>query len=330
MTDTNGSGCHQCPQCGTPKGPDGSPSCDCNRRASEALRDARTAEQAAAEDFDPLRIRPYVAIESPDTGAADGLAGGTTDDDLADAPRTAPLPVTVPVVTAPVAAEATVPLRAVSGDASGPGPGPVPDAPEEVHRRPRWVLLLSIAGAVLGILAVAGVASGLFARATPTRDEAGPADVRESVPDVTPSTASHPAAAPATSRGSAAPAAPSGSASPSTSRSASATPSSAAPSPTPSRSATPTESVSTTGTAASAQPASPQVLRPGDTGAQVTELQQRLAELNLYTGKADGHYDSKTEDAVRTYQLSRGILTDESGVYGTATRAALESETTKP
>ncbi|GGM85530.1 peptidoglycan-binding domain-containing protein [Streptomyces fuscichromogenes] len=355
MTDTNGSGCHQCPQCGTPKGPDGSPSCDCNRRASDALRDARTAEQAAAEDFDPLRIRPYVAIESAadEDGAGDGAgdtAGDADDpadgaaDDLAGAPETAPLPVTPSAVTAPVAAEATVPLRAAPADApgsdhgpdhgsdhgAGPRPGPVPGAPQEPRRRPRWVLLLSIAGAVLGILAVAGVASGLFARATPTRDEAAPADVRESVPDVTPSTASHPAAAPATSRGSAAPATPSGSASPSATRSASATPSSAAPSPTPSRSATPTQSVSTTGTAASAQPTSPQVLRPGDTGAQVTELQQRLAQLNLYTGKADGHYDSRTEDAVRTYQLSRGILTDESGVYGTATRAALESETTKP
>ncbi|MER6540556.1 peptidoglycan-binding protein, partial [Streptomyces sp900105755] len=52
MTDTPGSGGHhQCPECGTPKGPDGSPACDCNQRTADALRDARTAEQAAAEDW---------------------------------------------------------------------------------------------------------------------------------------------------------------------------------------------------------------------------------------------------------------------------------------
>ncbi|MER5523537.1 peptidoglycan-binding domain-containing protein [Streptomyces sp. NPDC002677] len=62
----------------------------------------------------------------------------------------------------------------------------------------------------------------------------------------------------------------------------------------------------------------------------MTELQLRLTQLRLFSGTADGHYGPRTEDAVRTYQLARGILTDESGVYGTATRAALESETTEP
>ncbi|MFJ8493638.1 peptidoglycan-binding protein [Streptomyces sp. NPDC094038] len=311
MTDTTGSGGHQCPECGTPKEPDGSPSCDCNRRTADALRDARTAEQAAAEDFDPLRIRPYVAIE------ADGSDS--------DAGETAPLPVVTEPPAMPVTAEATVPLRAVAADLVEAAPG------RPSRRLPRWALLAAVAGAVVGILAVAGFADGLFAHVTPERDTAGPADVRESVPDVTPSTASASAAAPATSPGSSPSATPSGTASPSASRSPSSpAPSSATPSPTPSRSATPTGSASTTGAAASAQPTSGPVLRPGDTGAEVTELQQRLTQLNLFTGKADGHYDSKTESAVRTYQLARGILTDESGVYGTATRAALESETTEP
>ncbi|MFD8819931.1 peptidoglycan-binding protein, partial [Streptomyces sp. NPDC059627] len=230
MTETTGSGGHQCPQCGTPKGPDGSPSCDCNQRASDALRDARTAEQAAAEDFDPLRIRPYVAIERDADGYADG---GETE--------------VLPVTAVPVVAEATVPLRAVPADVPGPAPEALeaPDAAEAPRRGPRWALLLSIAGAVIGILAVAGFASGLFAHATPTRDEAAPKDVRESVPDVTPSTASPSAAAPVTSPGSSAPAAPSGSASPSVSHSASPAPSSASPSPSPSRSPSPAVSAST-------------------------------------------------------------------------------------
>ncbi|MEU8710895.1 peptidoglycan-binding domain-containing protein [Streptomyces sp. NPDC048663] len=52
--------------------------------------------------------------------------------------------------------------------------------------------------------------------------------------------------------------------------------------------------------------------------------------MRLFPGTADGEYDRMTETAVRTYQLARGILTDGSGVYGPATRASLESETTKP
>ncbi|MEU0256666.1 hypothetical protein ABZ299_30265, partial [Streptomyces sp. NPDC006184] len=52
----------RCPGCGTPRAPDRTPSCDCTERAAEALRETRTAEVAAAEDFDPLRIRPYVGM----------------------------------------------------------------------------------------------------------------------------------------------------------------------------------------------------------------------------------------------------------------------------
>ncbi len=55
---------HPCPECGAPRHADNTPSCACTRRAADALRDARTAEAAAAEDFDPLRIRPYVELSS--------------------------------------------------------------------------------------------------------------------------------------------------------------------------------------------------------------------------------------------------------------------------
>ncbi|MGW3443078.1 peptidoglycan-binding domain-containing protein [Streptomyces sp. NPDC001076] len=308
MTDTTATGGHQCPECGTPKGPDGSPSCDCNQRAADALRDARTAEQAAAEDFDPLRIRPYIDIERTEAGT--GAGGAETE---------------------PVRAvgEPTIPLPAVAGPE--PEPGPVsdvepPGSPEEPRRRSRRTLLLSVAGAVAAILAAAGFVSGLFSQLTPERDGAAPQDVRESVPDVTPSTASPSAAAPVTSSHSPMPASASASASPSPS----ATASSATPSPAASRSATPTRSAPASSASATARPSAPPILRPGDSGAQVTELQLRLKQVGLYSGDADGHYDSRTESAVRTYQLTRGILTDESGVYGTATRAALESETTKP
>ncbi|WP_338059063.1 peptidoglycan-binding protein [Streptomyces humi] len=206
---------------------------------------------------------------------------------------------------------------------------PGPPAPEErPRRRSRRALLLSVAGAVVAVLAVAGFVSGLFAHLTPTRDGAGPESVRESVPDVTPGSPS--AAAPTSPTASATSASPSVSASPSASAEPSATPSGASPSPTPSRSATPTRSAPVTGTSASAQPSTPPVLRPGDSGAEVTELQLRLKQVGLYSGDASGEYDSRTESGVRTYQVTRGVLTDESGVYGAATRAKLESETTKP
>src|SRR5690606_35063853 len=52
-----------CPECGARRNGDNTPSCACTTRASDALRDARTAEAAAAEDFDPLRIRPYVDLD---------------------------------------------------------------------------------------------------------------------------------------------------------------------------------------------------------------------------------------------------------------------------
>ncbi|MYS25958.1 peptidoglycan-binding protein, partial [Streptomyces sp. SID7804] len=59
MEQPNG---NPCPECGAPRNGDNTPSCGCTRRAADALRDTRTAEAAAAEDFDPLRIRPYVDL----------------------------------------------------------------------------------------------------------------------------------------------------------------------------------------------------------------------------------------------------------------------------
>ncbi|MGI5451717.1 peptidoglycan-binding domain-containing protein [Streptomyces sp. CA-249302] len=72
------------------------------------------------------------------------------------------------------------------------------------------------------------------------------------------------------------------------------------------------------------------VLRLGDKGSEVVELQLRLKQIGYYDGKADGDYDSEVQSAVRGYQLTRVILSDESGVYGHATRTSLESETSEP
>ncbi|WP_241741033.1 peptidoglycan-binding domain-containing protein [Streptomyces sp. L2] len=169
-------------------------------------------------------------------------------------------------------------------------------------------------------MAAAGVASGLFSYAEPTRGQAAP-EIRQSVPDVTPSRSASPSsAAPAVSSRppvrSAPPAPPP--------RTLSSAPSPSEPTPRPSRSGSRTASPSPSVTATTtADPA----LRRGDTGPAVVDLQVRLAELNLYDDQVNGVYTDTVEDAVRRYQQARGIRTDTSGVYGPATRRSLESET---
>ncbi|WP_240554340.1 peptidoglycan-binding domain-containing protein, partial [Streptomyces niveiscabiei] len=72
------------------------------------------------------------------------------------------------------------------------------------------------------------------------------------------------------------------------------------------------------------------VLRRGDTGPEVRELQLRLKELSLYGEDADGVFDEQVENALKTYQASRDITGDEPGIYGAATRERLENETKEP
>lgn len=66
-----------CPECGAPRKADNTPSCGCGSRASDALREARTAQAAAAEDFNPLRIRPYVELDGDGGRTAGTAADGT-------------------------------------------------------------------------------------------------------------------------------------------------------------------------------------------------------------------------------------------------------------
>ncbi|MEU6460426.1 peptidoglycan-binding protein [Streptomyces sp. NPDC046976] len=304
-----------CPECGIPRDAAGAPSCDCAERTAEALRRTRTAQAAAAEDFDPLRIRPYV-----DVGPGD-------DEDP---------PPALPPTEAVEAIEATMPLRPVAGPAAvrlfaeAPGePGPPSAAagtPGEPVRRRRFrrTALLAAAGAGAAVLAAAGVA--LFSYHTPSHDDAAP-EVRESVPDVPPPATATPSAhdtsAPSRSTARSVPAPPP-SPSPTPTRSSSPSPS---PKPTPSRA--PSRTPSPTASAPGA-PASTAVLERGDSGPQVVELEYRLWELNLYDGEANGVYTHPVENAVSTYQLARGIQGDPLGVYGPQTRASLESETSDP
>ncbi|MEU4165303.1 peptidoglycan-binding protein [Streptomyces sp. NPDC026665] len=73
-------------------------------------------------------------------------------------------------------------------------------------------------------------------------------------------------------------------------------------------------------------------LREGDSGPEVTALQQRLLRIpDVYDhGSTSGTYDSALTAAVARFQLWYGIRGDESGVYGDDTRADLESRTAAP
>ncbi|WP_371796831.1 peptidoglycan-binding protein [Streptomyces sp. NBC_01718] len=89
-----------------------------------------------------------------------------------------------------------------------------------------------------------------------------------------------------------------------------------------SASASPAESSAPrpTGGAATA----PGVLRPGDSGPAVVRLQQLLFAQGKTYVAADGRFDAATERAVREVQHERSITADPPGVYGAATRAALD------
>lgn len=319
MSESEGPGGHTCPECGAPRGPGGSPSCDCTERAAEALRETRRAEAAAAEDFDPLRIRPYV----------EGVA-------VAESQETGPRTGAVPSV------EATLPLRPVPGPgttvlrmlgdeetdepgARAPGAGPS-------RRRSRRTVLLSAAGAGVGVavLAAAGFASGLFSYDTPSRADGATQEVRASVPEPSTSAPASPTA-PASSAVSRSLVRPhSARPSPSPSATPSASPTPTAPSPGASGPSSATPSAAPPSATARTAPAAEPVLRRGDTGPQVTELQQRLRQLNLYDDQIDGVFTRPVEDAVRNYQTARGITGDTYGEYGPATRKSLEAETSQP
>ncbi|MFZ3491981.1 peptidoglycan-binding domain-containing protein [Streptomyces sp. 5.8] len=63
-------------------------------------------------------------------------------------------------------------------------------------------------------------------------------------------------------------------------------------------------------------------LRPGDRGAEVRTLQQRLYGQGFTYVEVSGEYDDRTRRGVVQLQSDRGLTGDPSGVYGPHTRAA--------
>ncbi|MFD3514036.1 peptidoglycan-binding protein [Streptomyces sp. NPDC058657] len=333
---------HPCPQCGTERAaPDGNrpgpgaPACDCARHAAEAHHADRTAELADAEDFNPLRIRPYVHLAGPqDEGPGAAPQGfheqgpGSTetpyDDNTHPAARTMPLR---PVHAAP-------PYGARPGGdtfADGPGGAPVAYADAPAPRRSRTVLFAA-AAAVAVVAAGAAFASGAFDGGS-EEPLALPA-VSTSTPTLITEPAS--ASAPSPTSSSAAPSA-------TVSRTTRPTPVRASPTATPTRppataSSKPPAPPATTAAPPPTAPAPPPPaatapaasLAQGSSGPEVVELQERLSQEWLYSGPAHGRYTSRVADAVARFQSYTDIEDDPEGVYGPATRAALEARTREP
>lgn len=72
-------------------------------------------------------------------------------------------------------------------------------------------------------------------------------------------------------------------------------------------------------------PTGARTLRPGDSGPDVTQLQQLLFQQGLTYVAETGVYDAATERGVAQVQQDRGLTCDPRGVYGPCTRASLTS-----
>ncbi|MEU8465683.1 peptidoglycan-binding domain-containing protein [Streptomyces sp. NPDC029003] len=189
-----------------------------------------------------------------------------------------------------------------------------------------------VAAAATALGAAAAVGALVFSNAADTSESAGPSATRLELVD--PSGGASPDGSGAPS-----PAAPGGSASKAATgpvRPGSPPPPAAAPSrapdpppagPSPVTSGGTSDTDPAPGATTQAPPAPPRVLERGSEGPQVLELQARLARIGLWPHPQRGRYDRTLEDAVADFQADRRIRTDPAGVYGAATRRALEALT---
>ncbi|MFD9290966.1 peptidoglycan-binding protein [Streptomyces sp. NPDC060030] len=314
-----------CPECGGEQSARPGAGCACGAGgATRPGQDARSAEIAAAEDFDPLRIRPYVTLSSEDTGDHGAPDAATTMPlflDGAPGREAAGVP-----GARPDAAVADENRRRSAAAYAGGGPDPVQP------RRRRPFVAVAVGAAVAAVVGTAAFAGGLFDDED-GREAAALPEVTTSVPDASDepaeSVSDSPSASPSSptpSSSASASASASPSASPSTSRSPSATPSATAPQP-PSPSAVATKAPTTAAAAPPVDEVSGTTLQRGDSGAEVSELQRRLQEIWVYRGPDNGDYSAQVEQAVAEFQRWVSVRNDPPGVYGPETRGALEAQT---
>ncbi|MGN5633766.1 peptidoglycan-binding domain-containing protein [Streptomyces sp. AC154] len=380
---------HICPECGTDSRPGTGPGCGCaprrgagqpwdddgqrpvtrEQRAAEQHRvvqehhAGRSAEFAAAEDFDPLRIRPYVTLGGEETteaeettGAeataagrggstgypADGSTGYPAKGHAGDAATTMPLFLD-PAGPGPLhtpGSQGTPRTPDDHLDAPAPTAGPDPVRP----RRRSPFAALAAGTAVAAVVGTAAFLGGLFNGdgngntdldpVLPSTVTSLPEESAAPSPSTTASASASPSrsapASPSASTSASASASASGSGSPSASTSASASTGPSAPA-TASSPAPTGDAADTDGTEPAAPPALSAeggTLRRGDHGPEVAELQRRLQEIGLFMSAADADYTDRVEDAVHRYQRYMYIQGDDDGVYGPNTRRALEAITT--
>ncbi|MEV8361675.1 peptidoglycan-binding domain-containing protein [Streptomyces niveus] len=310
-----------CPECGTPQDAYGRPGagCDCSERAAIA----------AAEDFHPLRIRPYVALKEPDGATPStpppSLLPPPYDEGEGDGDRSE-------------GADPAETMRLSLPGLRTAKPGAAAADPERAGGRRRFARVALTAAAVVAVIGAASFAGGLF-----TGDGGGDeatSDLNSGLP--TASARPDPSASSTTSASAPGPAAPSttvsgsakgtgtgtGTASASASKPAADGPSSPDTGPAaPGAPSAPASASDGTRTTQGPEAGSGATLRRGDSGAEVEELQRRLSEIWLYNDDYDGRFGERVEAAVRVYQSYKNIEGDPSGVYGPNTRRALEAET---
>ncbi|MFS7876539.1 peptidoglycan-binding protein [Streptomyces asiaticus] len=329
-----------CPHCFAPARANGRPGCTCAERAAASTATAGATddqtrpnpqvtlpeERPAGPDPRDLRLFEEAEGENPGNAETPGVFGKGDGEETRVIDR---------VEERPGGDEGD---EGDATDAPGPGPGR--------HRKSkRKVVAAVLAGAaavaVAGSLAIGtgllgdhkedgssggGTGDHTLADSTvsPPAEEELPAEgPGASSGSPSSSTTPRPSAS-GSARASATPKSeggPSGSARPSESASATGSPTK----PGPSASDAPTSAPSDT-----PEPPGPPVLREGDSGPEVVELQKRLTQLLQYIGVADGKYDEGLRRIVSSYQDQHDITGDPDGVYGENTRRDLESRTDEP
>ncbi|MGW6510897.1 peptidoglycan-binding protein, partial [Streptomyces niveus] len=133
-----------CPECGTPRDAYGRPGagCDCSERAAIA----------AAEDFHPLRIRPYVALKEPDGATPStpppSLLPPPHDDDGGEGDRSE-------------GADPAETMRLSLPGLRTAAPGAAAADPERTGGRRRFARV-ALTAAVVAVIGTASFAGGLF------------------------------------------------------------------------------------------------------------------------------------------------------------------------
>ncbi len=290
------------------------------------------AAESGEDDEDPLHIRPYVRLQGP-SGPAAG-PGGSGEPGAPPVVSAAPAePPPVPDLTpfAQHGTEETAELPAVSG-AVGAGAGPRAHAARRSERRRPGTAVLASVG-IAAVLGAGVLTTQILTGGDDSTDEGGRGTALHTATSApthalpapstsasrTPAETAGPTALPSRSTASATPRA--GRDDGSHTRPPSGEPSTSSP-------ASPSSSAPGPGT----RPPSTEdgrTLRPGDSGAEVAELQRRLKQAGFYAPDApeDGVYSSLVQEGVFRYQAYHRIEGDTPGDYGPATRRSLERRT---